>query len=72
MVTAFDPVEILFSGARRDVALGEAHVALFGAPHGTPYPGIDNTGYAPAPDALRLALGRSLGFRSGRAAAERP
>jgi agmatinase len=39
-----------------DLPLSQAGIALFGAPHGTPYPGIDNTVYAEAPDALRAAL----------------
>jgi agmatinase len=30
--------------------------AIFGAPHGTPYPGIDNRVHRGAPDAFRLAL----------------
>ena len=30
--------------------------ALFGAPHGTPYPGIDNRVHATAPNAFRTAL----------------
>lgn len=30
--------------------------AIFGAPHGTPYPGIDNGIHRGAPDAFRLAL----------------
>ena len=32
------------------------HAAVFGAPHGTPYPRIDNRVHATAPDAFRLAL----------------
>jgi agmatinase len=32
-----------------------ADAILFGAPHGTPYPGIDNRAYEDAPTAIRLA-----------------
>lgn len=32
------------------------HAAIFGAPHGTPYPGIDNRIHAAAADAFRLSL----------------
>ena len=32
------------------------HAAIFGAPHGTPYPKIDNRVHATAPDAFRTAL----------------
>ena len=32
------------------------HAAIFGAPHGTPYPRIDNKVHATAPNAFRLAL----------------
>ena len=43
-------------GASRDVVFDEADAVLFGAPHGTPYAGIDNEPYATAPDVLRAAL----------------
>jgi agmatinase len=33
-----------------------AGIAIFGAPHGTPYKGIDNRKHAGAPDAFRAAL----------------
>jgi agmatinase len=33
-----------------------AHAAIFGAPHGTPYGGIDNRYHAASPDAFRAAL----------------
>lgn len=33
-----------------------AHIAVFGAPHGTPYPSIDNRVYQTAPAAFRRAL----------------
>ncbi|MEL7543998.1 MAG: arginase family protein [Pseudomonadota bacterium] len=45
-----------FFGARGKSDLTGADIAIFGAPHGTPYTGIDNTPYARAPDALRNAL----------------
>ncbi|QYX56156.1 arginase family protein [Roseovarius sp. SCSIO 43702] len=49
-------------GARPDVDPGAADVVIFGAPHGTPYKGIDNGVYAGAPDALRRALAVDAGW----------
>ena len=45
-----------FLGSRYAVSPNDADVALFGAPHGTLYRGIDNRPYETAPDALRKAL----------------
>ncbi|MEO9873383.1 MAG: arginase family protein [Anderseniella sp.] len=43
-------------GASKGVVLDQADAVLFGAPHGTPYQGIDNDVYARAPDAMRAAM----------------
>lgn len=45
-----------FIGATRARTPTGFHAAVFGAPHGTPYPRIDNRVHATAPDAFRLAL----------------
>jgi agmatinase len=45
-----------FMGATRSRTPTGFHAAIFGAPHGTPYPGIDNRVHATAPNAFRLAL----------------
>lgn len=45
-----------FIGATRSRTPAGFHAAVFGAPHGTPYPRIDNRIHATAPDAFRLAL----------------
>jgi agmatinase len=52
----FVPAKVPFMGARTDIALDAANAVLFGAPHGTPYRGIDNEPFALAPDALRHAV----------------
>ncbi|MFX4220241.1 MAG: arginase family protein [Thalassobaculum sp.] len=51
-----------FFGARTDLALDEAAIVLFGAPHGTPYPEFDNTALAGTADALRQALVHDAGW----------
>lgn len=51
----FDPAPIPFIGAGRDSG-AQPRLAVFGAPHGTPYRDIDNAQYATAPDRLRAAL----------------
>ncbi len=56
MHSSFTPAGQPFFGARGDVPIADADAVVFGAPHGTPYPGIDNAPYAAAPDALRAAL----------------
>jgi len=55
----FRPPETAFMGATfaADRDIGGANAVLFGAPHGTPYPGIDNQGYAEAANALRRSFG---------------
>ena len=45
-----------FIGATRSRTPTGFHAAVFGAPHGTPYPGTDNRVHAAAADAFRLAL----------------
>ena len=45
-----------FMGATRTRIPKGFNAAVFGAPHGTPYPGIDNRVHATAPDAFRKAL----------------
>lgn len=56
MTDIFKPVDMPFMGSRSDIPLSEADAVLFGAPHGTPYEGVDNEPYAAAADALRQAL----------------
>ena len=56
MPQLFSPAEIPFFAAKADVPFQDADAVIFGAPHGTPYPGIDNKPFAAAPDALRAAL----------------
>lgn len=57
-VNAFREPETPFIGARSVSSVDEVRegVALFGAPHGTPYPSIDNRPHETAPDAIRNAL----------------
>src|SRR6185503_13831469 len=45
-----------FMGTIRSRTPTGFHAAVFGAPHGTPYPKIDNRVHAAAPDAFRMAL----------------
>ncbi len=56
MSSMFEPVTLPFMGAQKETSLSDADVVVFGAPHGTPYPDIDNSPYATAPDCLRAAL----------------
>ena len=56
MPSIFTSTPSPFFGAQTDVTTEEADAVLFGAPHGTPYPGIDNEPFAGAADALRQAL----------------
>lgn len=41
----------------------DAGAVIFGAPHGTPYPAIDNRPHATTADALRKAIGGDAGWR---------
>lgn len=56
MASNLIPTKTPFFGAHRDLAIENADAVIFGAPHGTPYPDIDNTLFAGAADALRGAL----------------
>lgn len=56
MPTLFHPVNIPFIGAKKETDIADADLVVFGAPHGTPYTGIDNKLHAGTPDALRRAL----------------
>ncbi|MFK7938231.1 MAG: arginase family protein [Roseovarius sp.] len=62
MPVEFTPPQQLFSGARADVTPAEADLVLFGAPHGTPYDGIENENYAKAFDAMREAQAQETGW----------
>jgi len=46
----------VFMGAKASSSPKGFAAAIFGAPHGTPYKGIDNRVHAEAPDAFRTAL----------------
>jgi agmatinase len=50
------PSKRAFMGTTRAASPAGSIAAVFGAPHGTPYRGIDNRIYATAPDAFRKAL----------------
>jgi agmatinase len=50
------PAKPLFMGATRAAKPDGFTAAIFGAPHGTPYRGIDNRVHQAAPDAFRKAL----------------
>ncbi len=56
MPSSFQPPVVPFMGASAGINVSHADAVIFGAPHGTPYNGIDNEPYAPAPDALRKAM----------------
>jgi agmatinase len=45
-----------FMGARKSKSPSGFAAAIFGAPHGTPYKGIDNSAHQAAPDAFRKAI----------------
>ena len=51
-----------FMGTTRARSPAGFKAALFGAPHGTPYPGIDNRIHATAPNAFRAALQEDSGW----------
>jgi agmatinase len=54
-----------FAGADspRSIKLLEGGAAIFAAPHGTPYEGIDNRPHAATADALRKAISADAGWR---------
>ena len=56
MPEIFDPVKVPFIGANKETDIADADLVIFGAPHGTPYPDIDNKPHAATPDVLRRAL----------------
>ncbi|MGI9405498.1 MAG: arginase family protein [Hyphomicrobiaceae bacterium] len=62
MPQLFEPADTPFFGALNVVKMGDADAVIFGAPHGTPYDGIDNLPFSRAPDALRSALKEDSGW----------
>jgi agmatinase len=62
----FKPHRFPFAGAAipRSIDLLEADAAIFAAPHGTPYDGIDNSPHASTADALRQAISADAGWRN--------
>ena len=61
---AFKPPKIPFAGAivPKTVDALESGAAIFAAPHGTPYRGIDNRPHAKTADALRKAINGDAGW----------
>jgi agmatinase len=53
---------VTFLGSRYSTSARDFDVALFGAPHGTPYRGIDNRPYERAANALRKAVKADQAF----------
>lgn len=62
MTLKFDPPSVPFFGATPKATMTDANAIVFGAPHGTPYPDIDNEPYATAPEALRETLEKDAGW----------
>ncbi len=62
MISSFQDAPVPFFGCGNNIDLNTADAALFGAPHGTPYPEIANEPFAAAPDALRSALAEDIGW----------
>ena len=56
MTDMFAQSDIPFIGASKGTPVSAADLVVFGAPHGTPYRGIDNQQFASAPEAMRRAL----------------
>ena len=56
MPSDFRSASLPFMGARPQTPMDGADLVIFGAPHGTPYPDIDNVPYETAPGCLRQAL----------------
>ncbi len=56
MRAAFTPPHNAFMGATHSIDFARADAVIFGAPHGSPYPGMRADFSAPAPNALRNAL----------------
>lgn len=62
MSDPFDAPSVPFFGVAEGATIEKAHAVVFGAPHGTPYPGISNEPYASAPDTLRTTLAEDAGW----------
>jgi agmatinase len=58
----FKKPPVTFIGSRFSASARDFDVALFGAPHGTPYRGIDNRPYQQAPNVLRKAVKADQAF----------
>lgn len=56
------PATTIFFGAVSAASPEGFDAAVFGAPHGTPYPSIDNRPHQTAPDAFRVALAEDTQF----------
>ena len=56
MYPSFTPPLHPFPGARAADSPSQCHAAMFAAPHGTPYPGIDNRVHADSGSAIRAAV----------------
>lgn len=56
------PATPLFIGAKKSKTPAGFDAAIFGAPHGTPYKGIDNRVHAGSPKAVRAALAADTGW----------
>jgi agmatinase len=61
-VSSFIQTKTPFMATRAAVRPMGARLAVFGAPHGTPYRGIDNRIHQKAPDAFRAALWGDAGW----------
>lgn len=60
--TSMHLTSIPFLGAEASVSPKGYGAAIFGAPHGTPYPGIDNDGHGASANALRRAVHSDRGW----------
>jgi agmatinase len=62
----FKPPRLPFAGATspKTIELLEPGAAIFAAPHGTPYAGIDNRPHAKTADTLRKAIAADAGWRT--------
>ncbi|MEO1119891.1 MAG: arginase family protein [Pseudomonadota bacterium] len=56
MIRLIDAETRPFSAPRHDITFDEARAIVFGAPHGTPYPGIDNRPFGATPAVLREVM----------------
>ena len=62
MLSTLVPAPAAFLGTQPLPGITGAGAVLFGAPHGTPYPGVPNEPFASAPRALREALADDIGW----------